>query len=78
MVLCLEALPSACGMSSSMISKGFSEIGKSFIPTTNELKKAKKKEEEIKEAKEKRVGEVISGIGLAYDIYKKAHRFFVP
>ncbi|MBS3115893.1 hypothetical protein J4482_04730 [Candidatus Woesearchaeota archaeon] len=64
------------------IFKGFADLGKElgggFIPSKNAAKEAKKEEERIKEEKEKLVGGVISSIGLAYDIYKKAHRFFVP
>lgn len=60
------------------IFKGFAEITKGFVPVKNELKEAKKEEKRIKEAKKDLVKNVIGDMAVAYDVYKKAHRFFVP
>jgi len=57
---------------------GFKELGKGFIPEKNELRAAKRKEKEIKEAKKDLSKFVSKMVTLTYILYKKSHKMIVP
>lgn len=58
--------------------KGFRGIPKLFMPGKNQAKEARKREEEIKDAKKRQGKFAAKMVATTYLIYKKAHRLFTP
>ncbi len=58
--------------------RGFKELGGGFIPGKSAHKEAHKREQEIKEEKEKLKKAAVGSMNKIYEIYKKAFRLIVP